>query len=103
MPQISLDDKIHNMIEEIPVNGRNGFTRENARFIANMMLMINETSGCAVFDKEDIDHVKFMRKWFMRCMAGIGIAVTAAIGVIVTSLFNKTFWVKLIGLFTVKG
>ena len=88
-PLAPLSEKIQNMIEEIPPEGRNGFTRENARFIANMMLMINESSGCQVFVDEDINHVKFMRKWFMRCMAGLGIGITAAIGIGVTWLVSK--------------
>jgi hypothetical protein len=96
--QVSINEKIQNMIEEIPHDGRDGLTREHARFIANMMLMINESTGCAVFQKADIEHVKFMRKWFMRCMAGVGIAVTAGIGIIVTSLFNKAFWMKILGI-----
>lgn len=100
MAPIPVSEKIQNMIEEIPAEGRDGLTRENARFIANMMLMINESTGCAVFQPEDIDHVRFMRKWFTRVMAGIGIAATAAIGIIVTGLFNKAFWVKILpGLF----
>lgn len=100
MPQMPLNEKINNMIEEIPPGGRDGFTRENARFIANMMLMINETSGCAVFQQEDIEHVKFVRKWFTRCMAGVGIAVTAAIGILVTGIFNKAFWAKVLAYLT---
>lgn len=99
MAQTPLNEKIKNMIEEIPAEGRDGLTRENARFIANMILLVNEATGCAVFATEDIEHVKYMRRWFMRCMAGIGIAVTAGIGLLVTSLFNKDIWTKILGAF----
>lgn len=117
MPEISLNDKIQNMLDELPEvpkgveQRRNMLTRQDARWLANMMLVIAEHQGCHIGLSEDqamalkgtpandIRCMKTMVKERRRMMAVIGTGVLTVLvwlGSRVVDATDPGFWQALV-------
>jgi len=103
--KLDVQQKIQNMLDEIPDFDHDDHRREwsmsksSARWIANMMLMVVESSGCNNgFSREEAEALKTMAAERKKLLALIGagiLAVLAYIGNKVLCAMDSSFWKSL--------
>ncbi len=116
MPEIDIQQKIQNMLDEIPDAEHDEHRREyslsktSARWMANMMLMIAESGGCNRGLSEDqalvlkkmtpetlhnLNDMVKERKKILALLGAVVLAILAYVGQIVLKALDASFWKSL--------
>lgn len=105
MPELTIQQRIQNMLDEIPDHEHDDHRREfsmsrpTARWMANMMLMIVESSGCNNgFTPEEAQSMKAVAADRKKLVALIGAGVVAVLcyfGNMVLHVMDGAFWKSL--------
>jgi len=102
MPKLDLQDKINNMLDEIPDYGPNDKRREHtisrhdARWLANLILVIVESGGCnRGLTENETASIKSMIKERRRMLALVGTFIVGALAYIgqkALDVLDSSFW-----------